>query len=163
MRRNRIAHLLTKKQQPGRVVKHAFLPKPTWVCSEHSGLTFEGDWTSDSSDTIRALIKQLSGKASENDDLRKEIEVLRQQVQKHEEWLKELFEPSDLPPVGEFEKWLASNDAIKNYSGKHVAFVEGEGIIASSDKLDDLVKVVEAKGNPKGIIFGFVPIPAVFA
>ena len=112
---------------------------------------------------MKALIQQLRGQAGENDDLRKEIEELRQQVQKHEEWLKELFEPSDLPPLGEFEKWLGSDDAISNYSGKHVAFVEGEGIIASSDKLDELVKAVEAKGNPKGTIFGFVPIPAVFA
>lgn len=107
---------------------------------------------------IRELAERLSGKAAENDILRERIDELTERVDKQEQLLKELFAPIALPEAGAFEQWLASYEAVSPFRGKHVAFVPGKGVVASSDSLDELVDAVDAMGKVEGLAIGFVPI-----
>ena len=106
-------------------------------------------------------MKNLSGKVSENAELREEVEELRERLDRHEELLKQIFDPSDLPTPGEFENWITSEEATRSFRGKHIAYIEGEGVITSADTLIELVEAIEKQGNPTGVIIGFVPAPAI--
>jgi hypothetical protein len=107
---------------------------------------------------IRELIHTLSGKTHENAELHEKIDELEERVDKHEQLLKEIFDPTNLPVYGTFEQWRASGEPANPYRGKHVAFIVGKGVIASSDSLDELTESVEKKGKPEGLIIGFVPV-----
>jgi len=109
---------------------------------------------------IQELSLRLSGKANENAGLLNKIDELTQRLDRHEQLLKEIFDPSDLPVYGTFEQWRASGEPANPYRGKHVAFVAGKGVIASSGSLDELMETVEKMGKPEGLIIGFVPIAA---
>jgi len=122
-----------------------------WGVRTESGSLFEMGF-------IRELAKQLSGKTAENDILRERIDELTERVEKQEQLLNELLAPSVLPEAGAFEQWLASGASVSPFRGKHVAFVPGKGVVASSDSLDELVDVVDAMGKIEGLAIGFVPV-----
>jgi len=112
-------------------------------------------------DEMRDLLRELSGKSSENEDLREKINELKQRIDKHEELLQELFDPSRLPELGEFEKWRESLPLTSEYRGKHVVFIADKGVIASADSLDELMKIALKKSKPDELTVGFVPLASV--
>jgi hypothetical protein len=131
---------------------------PSMVCEEGEwGEPHAGFKPPYPAEMIRELVKKLSGKVDENVELQERVEELEQRIDKHEQFLKELFDPANLPVYGTFEQWRGSGDPVNPYRGKHVAFVAGKGVIASSDSLDELMEDVEKKGKPEGLIIGFVP------
>lgn len=87
---------------------------------------------------------------AEMDTLRRRVDSLEARVKTLEAGHEEIVE---LPELGPFEIWLASDDC-KPYAGKSVAFVAGKGVIASADSLDELDGLVE---DAPEIVYGFVP------
>ena len=79
-------------------------------------------------------------------------------IDKQEQLLKELLAPSVLPQAGTFEQWLVSGESVNSFRGKHVAFVSGKGVVASSDSLDELVERIDAMGRTEKLTVGFVPV-----
>jgi Family of unknown function (DUF5678) len=101
------------------------------------------------------------GKLNENTKLQAQIKYLTERHNKLESFvkeIKEMFDPTDLPELGEYEKWLASVPAISEFRGKNIAFVEGKGVIAFADSLDELMDIINTKKFKKSkLIIGFVP------
>ncbi|HLX95149.1 MAG TPA: DUF5678 domain-containing protein [Verrucomicrobiae bacterium] len=162
MNTNRLKQMKGSRQiwQSAYISPKDFEPDNPWQRFHASQVSFQEP---DSSEIIRALFDQLSGKVGENAELRQQVDELRVRLDKHEELLNQIFNPSDLPPLGEFDEWLNSDEAIKNYRGKHVAFVEGKGIVGVADSLKEIEEIIEKNGNPAGVIIGFVPAPATLA
>lgn len=154
---NRIAHLIGKKGWEIDLEKEfdagTLLPcdNPEWgVLPEFN--------PPPAASLIRELTQQLSGKTAENDILRDRIDELTERVDKQERLLKELLSPNSLPKVGDFEQWLSLMEFSGPFQGKHVAFVPGKGVVASSNSLDELVDAVDAMGKVEGLVIGFVPV-----
>jgi hypothetical protein len=111
---------------------------------------------------IRRLADELSGRADENASLRRKVAELSHRVEQHEQLLAQIFSPIPSPQHGTFEKWLTTEGA-EVYRGKHVAFVGGEGVVASSDSLDDLTESVRQIQPIQSVTFGFVPARVIQA
>lgn len=123
-------------------------------CGEDEWAGAGPDWES----MVRELSHKLTGKAHENAELQERVDALEERVSRNEQLLKEMFDPTNLPIYGTFEQWRTSGEPVNSYRGKHVAFVAGKGVIASSDSLDELMEGVEKEGKPEGLIIGFVPV-----
>jgi hypothetical protein len=116
---------------------------------------FKPDWGIASATTIADYLTQHTQSAPVSKKLleyEKRIADLEKTVQK----LSEYQEGPSLPAPGEFESWIESKDADQ-YAGKHIAYVLGKGVVASSDKLGALSKSVADHPNRKEIRFAFVP------
>jgi Family of unknown function (DUF5678) len=138
-------------------------------CSGDDDFHLALTWEANPSKTINDLIARLSGQSDENADLQAEIEELKDtqselqgRLGKCEDLLKQIFDPTELPPLGEFEKWRESLPPTSEFRGKHVAFIAGKGIIAFSDSLDDLMETALKKAKIEDLIIGFVPAAGVF-
>ena len=139
----------------------------SWEPGDASGgallVSSPGSWfdssKSDAQDSILAIKQMLSafglGKR-EAASLRHEIEELRKKVDHHDKLLKQFFEPAEVERKGSYEEWASNVEAVIPFRGKHVAFVEKEGVIASADSLDELLRIVRAMRNPREATFGFV-------
>ncbi|QIF02216.1 hypothetical protein [Roseimicrobium sp. ORNL1] len=59
------------------------------------------------------------------------------------------------PPLGDFEKWMSSEAALK-FSGMHVGFLEGEGVIASAETFGELLAKLADNDRGDDAITAFV-------
>jgi len=89
-------------------------------------------------------------------ELRREVYDLRAIVERHEILLNTFFPTGDGVEIGSFEKWMNSENA-KEYLGKHVAFLEGHGIVRHADTLDELWEEVRQMDTKDSIEIGYVP------
>lgn len=103
------------------------------------------------------LLKALTRKARESDDLREQIEKLSQKVEQHERLLADFLDVGSPPPLGEYERWIAAGADGEKYLGKHVAYLPGHGVLAAADTIDELFEQVEQMGKVNEVTFGFVP------
>lgn len=55
-----------------------------------------------------------------------------------------------------FEQWIISDEASQ-FSGNHIAFLNGEGVIACSPSLDALTASVAKHPSRREVILDFVP------
>jgi len=86
----------------------------------------------------------------------KKLEQQEKKIQSQESMirvLQDLLGESDMPPLGDFEKWCETPEAEK-YAGRHVAFVPGEGVIESSESLGALLAKVRSRDDA---VVGYVP------
>jgi hypothetical protein len=111
---------------------------------------------------LRHIRKQLAEKNDVISGLQYQIKEQGERLSKLEQFVRDVFEPTDLPEYGDFEKWLASGKGVSEYQGKNVAFIAGSGVIASSESLDELMEFLRKNGKPEGIIIGFVPTSGAF-
>src|SRR4051812_7948716 len=81
-----------------------------------------------------------------------EIEMLKKQVAALR---KDLHAEALLPPKAPFEAWVESDEAAK-FGGKHVAWINEEGVIADGDGIGAVIAAIKGHPRRKDIILGFV-------
>lgn len=56
-----------------------------------------------------------------------------------------------------FEQWIESEDSAR-YQGRHIAYVQGEGVIGHASSLDALTASLAGHPRRREVILDFVPI-----
>jgi hypothetical protein len=95
-------------------------------------------------------------------EIEQKVDELRDRINEHERLLREIFDGSSQPVSGAFENWVSS-EGSRAYQGKHVAFLEGKGVIAFADSLDELSDRLRTERVEGDLIIGFVPAPSLIS
>lgn len=88
-------------------------------------------------------------------DYDQKFERVDREISELKKIIASLHGEGSLPPPGPFEQWIESADAAI-FQGKHIAFLQGEGVVASSTSLDSLAAAIADHPRRKELILDFV-------
>lgn len=89
-------------------------------------------------------------------DHEQRIQRLEKLVKDQGEAIAALQGEAVLPPPSQFEQWIDS-PAAQEFAGKHIAYLEGQGVVSSSESIKALAAEIKDHPLRKQIILDFIP------